>query len=196
MARLFAIPSTDIHTATAIALFGPEEGPKRRREGKGANFAVIFGAGAPKVAAAYNLSVEAAAEVLRQHRSKFPRLQEAAREVIKRWTERGYIVLPYGKRTWRKPSDTAFFAGWNYLIQGAEGTIIQKAMLDMDAAGLDVRSQVHDKLYIDVPPGVSVQEVAQEAARIMAEAVPAGLSSRTTPPITMPADLHVNKRQE
>ena len=197
MARLFALPDTDIHTATAVALFGPEEGPKHRREGKGANFAVIFGAGAAKVAASYNLDFATAENVLREHHRRFPRLQQAARETIRRWEERGYIILPYGKRTWRKPSDASgqFFAGWNYLIQGAEGTIIQKAMMDMDAAGLDVRSQVHDKLYIDVPPGIDPQEVGREAARIMAGAVPEKLARRTVPPIAMTTDLHITRRE-
>ena len=198
MAKLFALPDTDIHTATAIALFGPEQGPKRRAEGKGANFSVLFGSGASGVALTYKLPFELAVEVLQEHRRRFPRLQSMSRTVINKWKEEGVLILPYGKRNWRKASDppSHYFAGWNYLIQGAEGTIMQHAMMEIDKAGLTIVSQVHDSLYINVPSGVDPEEVLAKASRLMESAVPDNLSKRTNPRIVMPTEGHIKRRLE
>jgi DNA polymerase I-like protein with 3'-5' exonuclease and polymerase domains len=197
MAAAFAIPGTDIHTATAIALYGPEEGPKRRKEGKSANFAVLFGSGAGGMASNFHLDIEIANQVLEKHRLAFPRLAEGAREASKRWQERGYLILPYGKRThaWGDDLANRKFVAWNYLIQGAEGVIIQQAMQELDRRGLMPVSQVHDKLYIDVPPGVDVDAVAAEAADVMAAAAPESLRGRTNPPITMTTEIERKRRE-
>ena len=197
MARLFALTGTDIHTATAIALFGAEEGPRRRREGKGANFAVLFGSGAAGVASNYHLDIEIANQVLAEHRQAFPRLQAGSREASRRWATRGYLILPYGKRTYARYDDLAHrsFVAWNYLIQGAEGTIMEHAMLELERQGFPpLVNQVHDSLYFDVPPDLDPDQVGRDAAAVLAAAVPADLCSRTDPPITMPTETKIKRR--
>ena len=196
MALLFSLPDTDIHTATAIALYGKVDGPSRRKEGKSANFAVLFGSGAAGVAANFHLESAVAEQVLADHKRTFPALATGAQEARKRWLERGYLILPYGKRTYLRASDRQrAFVAWNYLIQGAEGTLVEHAMLECEKAGLPpIVSQVHDRLDFDVPPGIDPQEVVVEASAIMARAVPEEIQRRTSPRIQMMVDAKIKRR--
>lgn len=197
MAAAFANPGTDIHTATAIALFGPEEGPRRRTEGKSANFSVLFGSGAAGVAATYHLDITVADQILAKHKAAFPLLTEGARSAVERWRKRRYLILPYGKRTYATPEDlqSRAFVAWNYLIQGAEGAIMQEAMLRIDAAGLTIVNQVHDALYIDIGPDQDAAEIARQVGEHMEQALPTELSNRTKPPIRMPVDVKIIRRE-
>lgn len=81
----------DAHTATAAAVYGVafEDVTKEMRQvAKGLNFAIVYGAGAAKVAAMGGISLRQAKEFLKLHQELFPEIHAFTKRVVERCRSR------------------------------------------------------------------------------------------------------------
>jgi DNA polymerase I-like protein with 3'-5' exonuclease and polymerase domains len=90
-------------------------------------------------------------------------VQARAREA---GTSQGYVTLIDGRRI-QVPANQGY-KGTNALIQGSCATVIKRAMVDLDLAGLAgyLLFPIHDELGFDVPTN-QLDEVVPELVRIM-----------------------------
>ncbi|MFE6739779.1 DNA polymerase [Streptomyces tubercidicus] len=83
----------DAHTATAAAVYGVsvEAVTKAMRQvAKGLNFAIVYGAGAAKVAAMGKISLAEAKRFLKKHAQEFPEIHRFTKRVVERCKEREF----------------------------------------------------------------------------------------------------------
>ncbi|MFE9834061.1 DNA polymerase [Streptomyces sp. NPDC005551] len=83
----------DAHTSTAAAVFGVafEDVTKEMRQvAKGLNFAIVYGAGAAKVASMAGITLKQAKEFLARHAELFPEIHEFTRRVVERCRKREF----------------------------------------------------------------------------------------------------------
>ncbi len=188
LAKAFA-EDGDIHTETALALFGD---PSKRQIAKTINFAILYGSGAQRIAKSAGISVEEAREFLNKHKNTFPKLHDTSKLAEKRWASIGYITLPYGKRIFR--DEDRMYKAFNNLIQGTVAELVQRAMVIMYSRNTEkhvsypVVGQIHDSIELDYPKGWNSRH---EIKLIMESVMPDWLSHRTSPPIQMKVDIEI-----
>ena len=163
----------DIHTRTAIEVFGaspdPEEMARRRKIAKNLNFAICYGAGPSKIAAMSGESLEASRGHLDRFYRVFARLARWKKEVVLRARATGQVQNLYGRRRWlpilTDPSqrDTKLYlkaerVAVNTLIQGSAADMFKETIVNVAElicsreARTRIVLNVHDELVFYVPP--------------------------------------------
>ena len=148
----------DLHTTTAIAMFG-EVNDELRTVAKTVNFGTIYGAGGEALAQQINKALPNKKVTLAQakdFRAKyfkgFPYVQQFIWDVQNRVAERGFVLGKSGRRYYC-PKDSAYRAT-NYLIQGESAMLMKKMMVDVERLLSDRMSQlinvVHDEFIFDL----------------------------------------------
>lgn len=191
----------DAHTQTAVLVFKKtrefEENPKyfklpenakMRDAAKTLNFAIVYGAGAKKVAAMLGISIEEAKKLLRDHKKAFPEIYKFKDEVAETASSRRVphirTILGRERRVWDLRYYKENWQLWraqrqvvNSLIQGSLGDIIKLAMIRLyrvlseDALknpGREIKLvlSVHDELVLEAP-----EDRTEEAAAMLLEAM-------------------------
>lgn len=162
----------DIHTQTAMAVFG-EVNPELRRKAKVVNFAVLYGAGPEKVAGLLGISYSEAKEFLERYFDTYYMVREwiGQQRVSKVRTLLGrpivladsYVLTPNGIKFTPKEAP-------NYIIQGSGADQTKLAMVEINRRfrknGMrsEIVIQVHDELVVQAP-----KEEVEEVKRIMKE---------------------------
>lgn len=150
----------DPHTYTAQQVFGVEKPtPQQRQIAKNVTFALLYGAGADKIAETAGIPVDEADTFMSFYHGKFPAAQRLMDRVIgvgeARLAQEGraYIRLYNGIEL--PADDDGVYALTNYLIQGSSALVLKKAMLDLDTAGYGefIRMPIHDELVLQIPNG-------------------------------------------
>src|SRR5262249_3235000 len=157
------------HTRTAVRLFEvAAEGvtPEMRRRAKTINFAVIYGMSDFGLSRELGIPVTNAREMIEAYFTRFPGVVRYPRETRPRARQHGCVCpLLGGKRpipenhslrpTIRQAAERAAV---NAPIQGTAADIIKRAMIGVDRALRESRSQslmilqVHDELLFEAPP--------------------------------------------
>lgn len=158
----------DPHTMTAALVLGknPEDvtGLERQHFGKSINFAVVYGAGASKVAAMANTDVKTAKAILAEHERQFPEIYKFKNDVINtcRTRKPPHVRTLYGRKR-RLPTIHSRDDGLrmyaerqavNSLIQGSAADIIKVAMVDLNKKlpeDMKLILSVHDEIVTTVP---------------------------------------------
>lgn len=195
----------DPHTMTAAGVLNKD--PKdvtpteRNLYGKSINFAVVYGAGAAKVAAMSESSERQAKKFLAEHERQFPEIYAFKDAVIERAKTRRppYIQTLLGRKR-RLPTLFSSDRGLrsyaerqavNSLIQGSSADLIKLAMVRLNNIAPDwlrLILTVHDELVALIP-----EDRAEEAIEIMTEAMLGeGITSLVRVP--MKSDIKVVKR--
>jgi DNA polymerase I-like protein with 3'-5' exonuclease and polymerase domains len=136
------IDGHDFHTFTS------EKTGIVRKTAKNVNFAMIFGAGEPKIDATAGKK-----GTYKLVGDTFPNVPLFIEESIKLAKRDGFILTEFGYPL-DVPSDTSYKAA-NYRIQGTEGDIVKNAMIAIDHSGLvdwnisRIVFQVHDELIFE-----------------------------------------------
>ncbi len=163
----------DIHTRTAIEVFGPtddpEEAARRRKIAKNLNFAICYGAGPARISEMSGEPIEACKGHLERFYRVFARLDRWKKEVVLRARATGEVANLYGRRRWlpilRDASRRHTREYWkaervavNTLIQGSAADMFKETMVNV-AEFLRARKarsrivlSVHDELVFYVPP--------------------------------------------
>ena len=149
----------DLHQVTA-------DGAKTSRKvGKMANFLMVYGGGAGKLARSAGIPKAEAQKVVSGYHRTFPGVKRFSRKIMDR-AEMGqrWVTTPTGREL---PMDRdRIYAGLNYLIQSTARDVLGQALINMEDAGVIeyVVMVVHDEVIAEVPV-----EKAEEVARILGE---------------------------
>lgn len=142
----------DVHSAVAERLGIP------RYIAKNTNFCIIYGGGAGRIAATAGISLSTAKDVYDEYRREYSGLFEISTRCESLARQRGFIKYWDGRRRifkWESEYRKAF----NSVIQGGAFQIIKRSMLYLDALGYDIRNQVHDSIWINLPHGSPIDPV-------------------------------------
>ena len=189
-------PNTDFHQMVA------DMAGIKRKAAKTIGLGLMYGMGKNKLAGQLDLSLDEASELIDTFHRNVPFLKGTVNAVMKRiehpaaggairtllgrkcrfplWEPmewgvnkalpREQAVMEYGQRIKRAGT----YKGLNRLIQGSAADQTKAAMVALRKAGFAPILQVHDEVALSV----STREEAQEAAKIMAEAVRLEVPSR------------------
>lgn len=202
MAVAFA-NDVDIHLATAIEMYGEQEGPAKRHNGKTANFSGFYGGGGRAIAEALGIPLEMGQHIANLWRKAYPNVRAMSNLAQTTWIKRGYLTLSHGKRLYASDDDRKRrpYKAFNQLVQGSVAAVIQRAMLTIERELPELRQvlQVHDDIkavFQNVTRNEERTELAREMVRIMQEAAPAEVLQRTKPPIEMKVDYTIREVQD
>jgi DNA polymerase-1 len=122
-----------------------------RQTAKTINFAMIYGAGAKRLAEQLAIPVKEAQKFLDQYNSTFPGYKQTSRHAQKTAEERGYVVLWNGRRRHYGEGSEPHTA-FNQIIQGGVAQMVNTTMINIDKMfSPNILLQVHDALYFEVP---------------------------------------------
>jgi DNA polymerase-1 len=162
----------DVHTATAT-LMGID-----RQKAKILNFALLYGAGAKKLAIMLKTTEPEAKRLKTLYFSSLPKISQFVENVKKRAEARGYIFNYAGRRLYfpkfeKDGEMTSFsYASPNHLIQGAGSEIMRTALIDVDAFLAPYESKillsVHDEILLEIHE--SEMHLIPEIRKLMADA--------------------------
>lgn len=110
----------DIHTDTAISLWGEEKvknNPGYRRMAKNINFGILYGSGTAKLADVLNIPIYDAIVILHDYYRKYPTVKPFMREIINYVCRTGTLYNSIFKRKYHIKKEHAY-KGLNVLIQG------------------------------------------------------------------------------
>lgn len=133
----------DLHQATADMV------GVTRKQAKTLNFALLYGAGADKVAQMLGISVPEAKLLIARYFSRLPRVERFIKEVTATFKTRGYLYTWAGRKL--QLSDPEFaYKGPNALIQGGGADICKIAMTKVAWTRCPILS-IHDQLVFEMP---------------------------------------------
>jgi DNA polymerase-1 len=184
----------DIHTATAVRLFGVAEDKiteDMRRLAKTVNFGVIYGMSSYGLEQATELSREEANEFIVSYFNKYPKVSEYLESTKKLARESGYVQTILGRRRAipevnspnRNLREAAERMAINMPVQGTSADIIKVAMVKLDKEMIKRRLksklllQVHDELIFEVP-GDELAEMRELVSHIMSTSLELSLPLR------------------
>lgn len=147
----------DIHSEVAAELGIP------RYQAKVTVFLVLYGGGVNKLKAQLNCSYRDAEDVLNRLRSRYPGLNFAAKRCEEIANDRGYVKMWTGRRRHMKYENEGYKA-FNSVLQGGAFEIVKRGLINVNRAGFDVRNQVHDSIWVNLPVGevdVAVKEITK-----------------------------------
>jgi len=177
------IATGDMHTATAIRMYGlvedPDEMKKRRYRAKTGNFATVYGAKAPQLAATFECSEEEAQEFLDEHRRAYPRMYQWMAEMVTLAKQTGQVKTMFS-RIRPLPQLVDMSLPWrlresyekevvNTIVQGTAIDIIKKMMMYMrEILPRSVRLvlNVHDEMVWEVPD-CGLEEVVEASKELV-----------------------------
>lgn len=172
----------DIHSATAIELFG-EVNRDTRGKAKTVNFSILYGISRWGLAGRLEVTPDEAQALIARYFERFPGISDYITDTLENARAKGYTETLFGRKTWfprikaanqneRAGSERAAI---NAPIQGTSADLIKRAMARMpkalaDAGLSDVKMllQVHDELVFEAP------EDKAEAAGAVIRAVMSG----------------------
>lgn len=137
----------DIHQTVADSL------GISRHAAKTLNFAILYGAGAGKIAEQLGISVGAAKNYLDNYRSEYGGLHRTAEMATRVAEANGYVKLWDGRRRHFKwPSEC--HKSFNSIIQGGAAAIVKRAGIELHNRYVPIVNQVHDSYWVEISPHV------------------------------------------
>lgn len=134
------------------------------RRTKDINFAKVFGAALPKIAAMMELPIEEAESVVQDYDRTFPEVPALIRRAMRAAEERGYVRSILGRRS-RFPNRERLHKALNSVIQPSAADWNKMKLVELHAerkrTDFKMRFTVHDEVNGDVPD--------QESARMVGE---------------------------
>jgi DNA polymerase-1 len=164
----------DVHTATAMQVFGVTEGDidaGMRSKAKMINYGIVYGLSGWGLADRLGIPREEGDAFVETYLERFPAVRAFIEATIEEAAEKGYVTTLFGRRRqvpeirsrrWdlRKLGERLAV---NTVIQGTAADIIKLAMVRaqnaLEASGLETRLilQIHDELLFEGPKGEAEQ---------------------------------------
>ncbi|MBM4388627.1 MAG: DNA polymerase I, partial [Deltaproteobacteria bacterium] len=193
------IKGEDIHTRTAMEIFGVMEGAVTgdiRRAAKTINFGILYGMSAFRLGRDLKIDVRAAHDIIERYFARLGGVKEYLDKTVEFAGSNGYVATMFGRRRYiadigNPNKNVRAFAermAINAPVQGSAADIIKIAMIRLHkaltAGGFKSRIilQVHDELLLEVPDGEideagkTVKEIMENAASL---SVPLTVDIRT-----------------
>ncbi|MBF0777333.1 DNA polymerase I [Streptococcus cuniculi] len=159
----------DIHTSTAMRVFGiekPEEVTANdRRNAKAVNFGVVYGISDFGLSNNLGISRKEAKAYIETYFDRFPGIKNYMDRIVREARDKGYVETIYHRRRELPDINSRNFNVRNFAertainspIQGSAADVLKVAMINLDKAmteaGLRTRMllQVHDEIVLEVP---------------------------------------------
>lgn len=159
----------DIHTATAMRVFGIEKAEdvtaNDRRNAKAVNFGVVYGISDFGLANNLGITRKAAKQYIDTYFERFPGIKQYMENIVREARDKGYVETIYHRRRELPDINSRNFNVRNFAertainspIQGSAADILKVAMIHLDKAleekGYRTRMllQVHDEIVLEVP---------------------------------------------
>ncbi|HFU4459226.1 TPA: DNA polymerase I [Streptococcus suis] len=159
----------DIHTSTAMRVFGIEKAEdvtaNDRRNAKAVNFGVVYGISDFGLSNNLGISRKEAKEYIDTYFERFPGIKNYMQTIVREARDKGYVETIYKRRRELPEINSRNFNVRNFAertainspIQGSAADILKVAMINLDKAieeaGLSTRMllQVHDEIVLEVP---------------------------------------------
>lgn len=166
----------DIHTQTAIKIFGTSDEVKRS-VAKTINFGLIYGMGSRKLSDTLKISSKEAKSYIESYFDSFPTVKDFLKQQEEKILSFGYAETLLGHRRYFDFASATDFQKANYLREGIN-TIFQGSAADLiklsmnrifkslQGSSVKMLIQVHDELIFELPEEGSKQK-SQEIASIM-----------------------------
>jgi DNA polymerase I-like protein with 3'-5' exonuclease and polymerase domains len=141
-----------------------------RKQAKTLNFAILYGAGAGKVAMMLGITLSEAKALINRYFSRLPKIEKFKNDVIKAGKARGYVFNWAGRRCHISHPEFAYIMP-NHHIQGGCADVVKIAMNRIDdffnekKIRSDMLLQVHDELLFEFEPLEA--EIIQDVQKIM-----------------------------
>jgi DNA polymerase-1 len=153
----------DLHLATARMLYNKNDISKAERGvAKNINFAIVYGASKWKIADMSGISIEEAAEHIKNHESYYKGVQTSIKKVQWFLKQNGYVKNMFGRRRYFDINKNNISKGlywhimraaFNFTIQGTVGDIVKLAMIRIEhnfkSIDASLLLQVHDELVFE-----------------------------------------------
>ncbi|MDD2789541.1 MAG: DNA polymerase I [Sulfurimonas sp.] len=153
----------DIHTQTAIALFGEEEAASKRNVAKTVNFGLLYGMGQKKLSETLGITTKEAKEIIEKYFESFPTVKTYFRSIVDLSHEQGYVETLLKRRRYfdYENATPMFRAAYdresvNSVFQGSASDLIKLSMNKIQKVihkeNLDAKIllQIHDELIFEV----------------------------------------------
>lgn len=158
----------DIHTQTAISLFGEVDAASKRNIAKTVNFGLLYGMGAKKLSDTLGISSKEAKEIIEKYFETFPSVKGYFSAIVEQVKEMGYVETLLGRRRYfdfatATPMLKAAYEreAVNAVFQGSASDLIKLSMNAIDKRireeGLRARMllQIHDELIFEADEDVA-----------------------------------------
>jgi len=169
----------DIHTATAIKLFGEKDAKAKRSYAKSINFGILYGMGAKKLSDELKITSKEAKEIILNYFKSFPTVQSFLAKIQEDVKRVGYVETILGRRRLfdYKNANGMQKASFmresvNTVFQGSSADLIKLSMLKIEdylnREKIDgvMLLQIHDELIFEIKEEI-VDEVAMKLKDIM-----------------------------
>lgn len=177
----------DIHTATAMQLYGIKDPTKvtkeMRRDAKTINFGVLYGVSSFGLSERVDMSRGEAADFIKKYYEVFAGVKKYLEKVVEKTRENGYVENELGRRRYLPEINSSQFqvragaerAAINMPVQSLAADIIKIAMnkiaeeIGIQSDDIRLLLQVHDELVFEVREE-HVLEYAKKIKQIMQDA--------------------------
>ncbi|HFU3731276.1 TPA: DNA polymerase I [Streptococcus suis] len=159
----------DIHTSTAMRVFGIEKSEdvtaNDRRNAKAVNFGVVYGISDFGLSNNLGITRKEAKNYIDTYFERFPGIKNYMETIVREARDKGFVETIYKRRRELPEINSRNFNVRNFAertainspIQGSAADILKVAMINLDKAlteaGLSTRMllQVHDEIVLEVP---------------------------------------------
>lgn len=167
----------DIHTETAIRIFGQDNAAQKRSIAKSINFGLIYGMGSKKLAQTLKISPKEAKTYIDSYFESFPTVKNFLKDQQEQIFTNGYAQTLLGHRRYFDFTNATELMRANYLreginsiFQGSAADLIKLAMLKIydkfKNSPVKMLIQVHDELIFELPKEIA-PSVSKEIETIM-----------------------------
>lgn len=167
----------DIHTETAIRIFGKENASQKRAIAKSINFGLIYGMGSKKLAQTLKISPKEAKTYIDSYFESFPTVKNFLKDQQEQIFTNGYAQTLLGHRRYFDFTNATELMKANYLreginsiFQGSAADLIKLAMLKIydkfKNSPVKMLIQVHDELIFELPKEIA-PSISKEIEIIM-----------------------------
>jgi DNA polymerase-1 len=169
----------DIHTTTAIKLFGEERAKDKRATAKSINFGILYGMGSKKLSDELKITTKEAKEIIKNYFDSFPTVRNFLEKIRDKVKRDGFVeTILKRKRFFDYNSangmqKSAFMReSINTVFQGSASDLIKLSMLKItkkiEDENIDgsMLLQIHDELIFEIREDI-INDIAIEFKNIM-----------------------------
>lgn len=167
----------DIHTQTALKLFGQDQAEQKRSIAKSINFGLLYGMGSRKLAQTLGIDTKEAKGYMESYFALFPSVKSYFAHIQESAKAQGYVETLLGRRRYFDYNNATpmLLASYdresvNTVFQGSAADLIKLAMLRLESELLNENAtlllQIHDELIFEVKED-EAQTFAKKAKEIM-----------------------------
>ncbi|NKC59668.1 DNA polymerase I [Vagococcus fluvialis] len=182
------IEEQDIHTSTAMRVFGVESADQvdgnLRRQAKAVNFGIVYGISDYGLSQNLGITRKEAQTFIDTYFEKYPGVKKYMEDIVREAKDKGYVETLYHRRRYLPDINSRNFnirsfaerTAINTPIQGSAADILKIAMIKIDKKlkeeGMEATMllQVHDELVFEAPKS-EISKLQKLVEETMADAV-------------------------